>query len=262
MPQEHIVHYLGMAYLIEISIVFNIAYMEVKRKRAFESLLYYLSVLATGSTEGKINIPRPFGGESKYRESVCKLTKCSDCNGDEVLERYEEPDFRHISKMLTALCFSGSLWTEPLGEKCKRVKLVWKAFAFSGIFRRLRYFPLYYFIRLQIDRYLAALSLTFATFCVIVFTMADFGIDIVWLHPLHSIGLWAHQQTWINWSIFFLFLSVIMAPIFWISWEPLLQEVDCLGTSMSIAYEKKKQGWNDPLTSPPTNSPPPPKDGA
>lgn len=245
----HETHYLRLAYLIEVSIAFNLAYMEVKRKAELYRLLEDLALFAAGQPP-----PRIEDKNSGKKNIVCFLRRCIKCENGGSLIRFEIPRIQYISRMMSAISSMEPIrsekimqpWSNPAKflkeeyraweERVDRLVLVWNAFGHLGFVSGPFWFLVYWFIKTSTDRNLALISLVVSTLFAILFTLVDCGIpdyhDI-----LHSAGFWEYETAWMYISTCVLSVTVLAPPIFWALWTPFVESAHCLGISMAKAYK-------------------------
>lgn len=208
-------HYLKLAYLAEVSIVFNLAYLELKQKDELKKLIAYIkSLLFTALTETE-NIS-------------CKNTRdCKNkCGTDNYLsKKFEETDSNYIVKM------SQVLSSVELND-WESMKHLWKAWWKAGSFIWFYYWLFNILLIKEIDRSITRYALFLTVVILIVITMAD--------NNIHSFGEYFANTNPVVVQLFWvLAVSLIMPLIFWVTWKPFFKKFECLGTLLAKAYQEK-----------------------
>ena len=97
-------HYLKLAYLVEIVIVFNLAYIELKWKEEFKKLVDSNNKLGGF---GSLILPSAIGSfpPSDNLKRVCNKSKCKKCNNSE-----------YINDKFDNWGLGGSIWQQTGSE--------------------------------------------------------------------------------------------------------------------------------------------------
>lgn len=230
-------HYLKLAYLAEASIVFNLAYLELKQKKNFQELAKKMS-----SPESASLVLTP-----DFTNSICKKKGCYKCkDGDTLLSKFEKIDIDYIAKMGREL--NSDQISEYKNGQDNASKNKWRRFcllydAWSNAKFKLRYLLLLFHIivRKNLDRQISITSLVLTVVVLIVLSMADSNVYF-YRSFFAKFGLWSSSDEWMFWLWYILTIFIVMPGIFWSAWSTLLNEYECLSILLAEVYQKKSKG--------------------
>jgi hypothetical protein len=223
---DNSVHYLHFAYIAEISIVFNLAFVELKWKGLIKEVRDKMA-------PGVALVPSVVG------RLICKKRKCDKCFHSESLakkfRKYKEDYLIETANALYADLDDNKKDHPP--DK-KSLLEAWSL----AIHSPLKY--LYWAFHVMVVRahYYRVLSLIFlalTTLILLLQTMADAGLDFPMVNFLDIIGMQRYSSIWVT-TLFCLLLVFTLSPfIFWLLWHAFLHQYECLNISLSQAYQSK-----------------------
>ena len=223
---EHITHYLKLAYLAEISIVFNLAYIELKWKPTLN---------AVKKKMGRLESLVP----SAINKLICGVKNCDKCfNNEQHIEtKFHRDDADFLNEVAIALSDRQNNMIDT--------SLFKKAWSFSDC-GSLKYiiWLFHSIIRNEDDRKVSIVSLSVATFILVFITLVDlvndtFTLPSSTLNIINMMGIWSSMNIWASVLFFLLVISIFLPCFFWILWRKFLKEYECLYIQLSKAYQIK-----------------------
>lgn len=217
-------HYLQLAYLAEISIVFNLAYIELKWKEVIK--------------EVKDRVGLTSLAPSAIPNLICKNRECERCEKNarlkERLNIYEANYLSYVANMLY-----NELSDEQDNHNGSILALL-KIWSFSEC-KWLAY-PLWIFhvlIRKEVDRILSVIFLVITTIILAIITMID-G-NLMPASVIKNFNLWNYIDFWMIRIFLSLALFTVVPACFWLFWRKFLEEYECLTILLTTAYQRKSK---------------------
>ncbi|MEE9614423.1 MAG: hypothetical protein V3W31_05640 [Thermodesulfobacteriota bacterium] len=251
MSDPAIVSYLKLAYLAEISVVFNLAFLGWKRRENLKAL--------REQARGTTTLGGGTGSVCDKRDNGC-WRECNETTGK---KKFEDVDVDYIAKMARALQgytgyeFKGSS-REKHGfiEQCKDLrlrftvvrehsKLLRRAWTYGKCWRLKRWYlgRFHDMVLRDSDYWMSFFALPATAVILIVATFMDTNAipmvsgDILWLQS---------KATWWIVGLGGILASLVVMPgVFFISWRYLNKEHECLVALLTEAFQRKSPGTLD-----------------
>ena len=207
-------HFLKFAYLIEISVVFNLAFLELKLKRDYKNLLQQTKKFAE-TADGLTD------------DNICKETGCCNCNDDgSLLAKFNQEDLEYLNNKVKLLQLN-----KNDSEQQAMLVNAW-SYSRSKWARSLSFFHRKVASKGR-DRYTTMALLGIVTFILCAITLVD--ADIFVLHNTYGLSV----DVWNTILYVLLVFSIGIPMVFWLLWRKLLPEFECLSILHVSARDAK-----------------------